>query len=276
MHKLSIPFLFILCLFVTSCNNDEPGDKTKDIIMSVSEETGIMYAIFDDKREHPIECLRVMDEDFPGEWRNLSITAIEGFDYELGHMYTLKVRRTILANPPADASAYTYRLLQILEDRIWPEEPKDDNKLIVNKEEDILYEDKCPYHIYNLYKDAFVIDSNGKMHYANYKAGDIVLDLSYAAIRLEFAIDSSSPDFIEFNRPGKKATWAYVLSPLTDKIERVSLTRGSLYLKDVISQELYDEIASKYESGKTLEYDLVLANSRHYGLPKVHFTIGKE
>ena len=96
MHKLSIPFLFILCLFVTSCNNDEPGDKTKDIIMSVSEETGIMYDIFDDKREHPIECLRVMDEDFPGEWRNLSMTAIEGFDYEPGHMYTLKVRRTIL------------------------------------------------------------------------------------------------------------------------------------------------------------------------------------
>lgn len=276
MYKLFIPFLFIVCLIVTSCNDDEPRDKTKDIIMSVSEETGIMYDIFDDKSEHPIECLRVMDEDFPGEWRNLPMTAIEGFEYESGHMYTLKVRRTILANPPADASAYTYRLLQILEDRIWPEEPKEDNKIIVNKEEDIPYEDKCPHHIYNLYKDAFVIDGNGKMHYANYKEGDVVLNLSYAAIRLEYAIDSSSPDFIEFNRPGKKATSAYVLSPLTDKIERVSLTRGSLYLKDVISQELYDEIATKYESGKTLEYTLVLANSRHYGLQKVHFTIGKE
>ena len=277
MNKLIFPFLFIVCLFVTSClNDDEPRDKVKDIIMSVSEETGIMYDLFDDKREYPIECLRVMDEDFPGEWRNLSMNAIEGFDYAPGHMYTLKVRRTILANPPADASSYTYRLLEILEDRIWPEEPKEDDKIIINKEEDIPYEDKCPYHIYDLYKDAFVIDSNGKMHYSNYKDGDMVLDLSYAAIRLEFAIETSSPDFIEFNRTGKKATSAYVLSPLTDKIERVSLTRGALYLKDVISLDLYDEIVSKYESGETLEYGLVLANSRHYGLQKVHFTIIKE
>lgn len=277
MNKLFIPFLFIVCLFMTSClDDDEPRDKTKDIIMSVSEETGIMYDIFDDKREYPIVCLRIMDEDFPGEWRNLAMNAIEGFDYESGHRYTLKVRRTIFANPPADASSYTYRLLEILEDRIWPEEPKEDNKIIVNKEEDIPYEDKCPYHIYNLYRDAFVIDGNGKMHYANYKDGDIEFDLSTAAIRLEFAIETSSPDFIEFNRIGKKATSAYVLSPLTDKIERVSLTRGTLYLKDVISQDLYDEIVAKYESGRTLEYSLVLANSRRYGLQKVHFTISKE
>lgn len=277
MNKLIVPFLFIACLFATSCiDDDEPRDKTKDIIMSVSEETDIMYDLFDDKGEYPIECMRVMDEDFPGKWRNLSMTAIEGFDYEPGHRYTLKVRRTILANPPADASSYTYRLLEILEDRIWPEAPKEDNKIIVKEEADIPYEDKCPYHIYDLYKDAFVIDKDGKMHYANYKDGDIVLDLSYAAIRLVYAVETSSPDFIEFNRTGKKATSAYVLSPLTDKIERVSLTRGTLYIKDIISQDLFDEIVTKYESGKTLEYALILANSRHYGLQKVYFTISKE
>ena len=38
MNKLIIPFLFIACLFVTACSDDEPKDKTKDIIMSVSEE----------------------------------------------------------------------------------------------------------------------------------------------------------------------------------------------------------------------------------------------
>ena len=93
---------------------------------------------------------------------------------------------------------------------------------------------------------------------------------------MEFAIEKSSPDFLEFNRIDKMAYTAYVLSPLTDKIEKVYLTYGSLYLKDVISQELYDEISSEYESGKTLEYGLVLANFRGYGLQKVHFTIGKD
>lgn len=277
MNKLIIPFLFIACLFVSSCNDDdEPKDKTKDIIMSVSEEPGVMYDIFDSEGKYPMVCMRVMDEDFPGEWRNLPMSAIEGFNYEIGHMYTLKVRRTILANPPADASSYTYRLLAVLEDRIWPEEPKEDEKIIVNKEEDIPYEDRCPYHIYDLYKDAFVVSANGKMHYANYKDGDITLDMSFAAVHLEFAIDKSSPDFLEFNRIGKMAYYAYVISPLTDKIEKVGLTRGTLYLKDVISKELYDEIVTEYESGKTLEYNLVLANVRGYGLQKVHFTISKE
>ena len=277
MNKLIIPFLFIACLFfVTACSDDEPKDKTKDIIMSVSEEPGVMYDIFDDEGKYPMICLRVMDEDFPGEWRNLPMTAIEGFEYEIGHMYTLKVRRTILANPPADASSYTYRLIAVLEDRIWPEEPNEEEKIVVNTEEDIPYEEKCPYHIYDVYKDAFVIDGNGKMHYADYKDGDPELDMSVAAVQLEFAIDRSSPDFLEFNRIGKMAYYAYVLSPLTENIENVWLTRGTLYLKDVISQELYDEIAMEYESGQTLEYSLVLANIHGYGLQKVKFSISKE
>lgn len=277
MNKLIIPFLFIACLFVTSCNDDdEPKDKTKDIIMSVSEEPGVTYDIFDSEGKCPMVCMRVMDEDFPGEWRNLPMSAIEGFNYEIGHMYTLKVRRTILANPPADASAYTYKLLTVLEDRIWPEPKPDDNKIVVTCEEDIPYADKCPYHIYDLYKDAFVIDSKGKMHYANYGEGSNGFDLSIAAIRLEHVIENTSPEFPEFNKIDKMAYCAYVLSPLTDKIEKVYLTRAALYLKDVISQELYDEIVTEYESGKTLEYSLVLANIRGYGLQKVHFTISKE
>ena len=100
--------------------------------------------------------------------------------------------------------------------------------------------------------------------------------MSVAAVQLEFAIDRSSPDFLEFNRIGKMAYYAYVLSPLTEKIEKVWLTRGTLYLKDVISQELYDEIAMEYESGQTLEYSLVLANIHGYGLQKVKFSISKE
>ena len=276
MKKIILPFLFLACFFVISCNDDEPKDKTKDIIMSVSGETGIMFDLFDDEGKYPIECLRVMDEDFPGEWRNLSMTAIEGFEYQHGHMYTLRVRRTILANPPADASSYVYKLLAVLEDRVWPDDKEPEEEIIVNKEEDIPYAENCPYHIYDIYKDAFVIDGKGNMHYANYEVGDINLDMDFAAVRLEFAIPKDSPDFLEFNRVGRMAYYAYVLSPLTDKIEKVRLTRGALYLKEVISQDLYDKVVSEYEKGKTLKYGLVLVNIHGYGLQKVHFTISKE
>ena len=276
MNKLIFPFLFIACLFVTACSDDEPKDKTKDIMMSVSEEPGVMFDLFDDEGKHPIMCLRVMDEDFPGEWRNLSMSAIEGFEYEIGHMYTLRVRRTILANPPADASAYTYKLLSIYEDRIWPPEEKPKEEIIVNQEDDIPYEENCPYHIYDVYRDgAFAVNSNGGFGYKNYSSS---YDLGYdhLAIHLEFAIPRESPDFLEFNKFGKMAYFAYVLSPLTDKIEKVRFTRGGLYLKDVISKNLFDEIVADYESGRTLEFNLVLANIDGYGLQKVKFTITKE
>ncbi|MEY8686624.1 hypothetical protein AB9N12_11000 [Bacteroides sp. AN502(2024)] len=152
-------------------------------------------------------------------------------------------------------------------------EPKEE--ILANREEDIPYTEGCPYHVYDLYKDAFVIDNKGNMHYANYKDGDISLDLDFAAIRLDHAIPKESPDFLAFNRIGKMAYYAYVLYPLTDKVEKVRLTRGTLYLKDVISEDLYDEIVTKYESGKTLEYSLVLANIYGYGLQKISFTISK-
>ncbi len=274
MNKLIIPFLFIACFFVTACSDDEPKDKTKDIQMLVSEEPGVMFGPFNEDGKNPIMCLRVQDEDFPNEWRNLSMSAIEGFKYQIGHRYTLRVRRTILANPPADASSYTYKLLEINEDRVWPpvDEPKEE--IIVNKEEDIPYAEKCPYHIYDVYRNGdFVVGKDGRIRYQGY---DMSMDFDYVAVRLEFAIPKESPDFLEFNKWGKMAYYAYVMSPLTDKIEKVRLDSYVLYLKDVIREELFKRIVEKYESGKTLEYNLVFANIHGYGLQKVTVTITKE
>ena len=54
------------------------------------------------------------------------------------------------------------------------------------------------------------------------------------------------------------------------------LTNGNLYLKEVVSVDLFREIVNEYKSGQTLEYNLVLANIHGYGLQKVKFTITKE
>jgi hypothetical protein len=43
--------------------------------------------------------------------------AIESFEYVKGHEYTLKVRVTRLANPPADGPLHTYELIEILLDK---------------------------------------------------------------------------------------------------------------------------------------------------------------
>jgi hypothetical protein len=46
------------------------------------------------------------------EW-NYFYDQIEGFAYEEGFIYTLKVRITRVANPPADASDRKYTLLEV-------------------------------------------------------------------------------------------------------------------------------------------------------------------
>lgn len=59
---------FLAVTGLTACSDDDgPKDSVKEIRMQVLSETGIMYAWSDDKMEHPIECMLVESEDFPGE-----------------------------------------------------------------------------------------------------------------------------------------------------------------------------------------------------------------
>lgn len=111
--KLLCPAL-LLCL--SGClGYDEPTDKVKEIRMAVSEETGITYHWGDALREFPVECMMIKEQG-ESEWRPLDIGMIEGFVYEKGHAYELRVRKTILANPPADDSNCRYSLVKVLTD----------------------------------------------------------------------------------------------------------------------------------------------------------------
>ena len=116
-----IAFAMLAAFSLASCSLDDENYSDKDITnemnMSVSAETGVMYDLFDSMREHPIECMRVMTDDEPGRWQNLHFSDVKGFTYERGHEYELRVKRTILANPPQDASNRTYELVRILADR---------------------------------------------------------------------------------------------------------------------------------------------------------------
>ena len=119
MKSFLIPFIFITCLFIASCHNDdEPKDKIEEIKIEVSAETGITYHWGDDKQEHPIECMLVKLPDDPDRWQPMMFGEIEGFQYEKGVEYVLSVIRTTLFNPSADGSLYTYRLERIISHRV--------------------------------------------------------------------------------------------------------------------------------------------------------------
>lgn len=65
--------------------------------------------------EGPMKCLQVRESE-AAEW-TLLYSPIQGFDYEEGHAYELRVGALRDAEPPADAPAMRYRLLEIVSKR---------------------------------------------------------------------------------------------------------------------------------------------------------------
>lgn len=106
-------------VFLVSCDEDELTDRVETIKMYVSAETGTYMPW---GSEAPVECMLVK-EDGDLEYSHLAFGGIQGFDYVRGHEYELEVRKTTLANPPADGSNIAYELLKIIND-IPPVAPK--------------------------------------------------------------------------------------------------------------------------------------------------------
>ncbi|MEZ4801392.1 MAG: DUF4377 domain-containing protein [Gelidibacter sp.] len=59
------------------------------------------------------QCLQIKEKE-TDNWSNFHGN-IEGFDFEEGYSYKIKVEVTEIKNPPADASSEKYSLLEILE-----------------------------------------------------------------------------------------------------------------------------------------------------------------
>lgn len=121
--------LLSLCdILLASCRDDDSEDVSRVVIMQVSETT-VWEPVWgsDVLSEHML-----VKEENCAEWQKLVMGGIMGFEYEHGHGYELKVRKTILANPPQDGSNCIYQLIEIITDIMpeppvleeWPEEAK--------------------------------------------------------------------------------------------------------------------------------------------------------
>ena len=269
--RLAIAMLAAFSL--ASCSSDDDDkDITKEIIMNVSAEPGVMYDLFDSMGEHPIECMQVMTEDEPGQWQYLYFSEVKGFTYERGHEYVLRVKRTILANPPQDASNRTYELVRILADKKVEDVAEPEEKEI-KSEADITYEYQCPVEKYAIAKGGeYMVDADGKMTYAD---GTPTPEFDkHAQIYLENILDKSHPLWQSGAR--YMATYAYVLSPLTDEIRLVPSTHSGFLFKNVLTESEMEQVRQSMKQGETLHYNLVLANVYKRGIQKVEFTIKKK
>ena len=260
-------------LSLASCSSDDDDkDITKEIIMNVSAEPGVMYDLFDSMGEHPIECMQVMTEDEPGQWLYLYFSEVKGFTYERGHEYVLRVKRTILANPPQDASNRTYELVRILADKK-VENVAEPVEKEVKTEADIEYEQQCPVEKYAIAKGGeYLVDADGKVTYAD---GTLTPEFDkHAQIYLENILDKSHPLWQAGAR--YMATYAYVLSPLTDEIRLVPSSHSGILFKNILTESETTHVQQSMKQGETLHYALVLCNVYKRGIQKVEFTIKKK
>ena len=268
-----IIFMMLAAFSLASCSSDDDDkDITKEIIMNVSAEPGVMYDLFDSMGEHPIECMQVMTEDEPGRWQNLYFSEIKGFTYERGHEYVLRVKRTILANPPQDASNRTYELVRILADKK-VEEVAEPVQKEVKSEADIEYEQQCPVEKYAIAKGGeYMVDAEGKVTYAD---GTPTPEFDkHAQIYLENILDKSHPLWQAGAR--YQATYAYVLSPLTDEIRLVPGNHSAFLFKNILTESEMTHVRQSMKQGENLRYALILANVYKRGIQKVEFTIKKK
>lgn len=60
-----------------------------------------------------MQCMQVKERP-QDDWQNF-YDGIEGFQYEPGFSYRLRVLKTPIPNPPADGSSVEWRLLEVLE-----------------------------------------------------------------------------------------------------------------------------------------------------------------
>ena len=264
--------MMLAALSLASCSSDDDDkDITKEMNMSVSTEPGVMYDLFDSWGEHPIECMRVMTEDEPGRWQNLYFSEIKGFTYERGHEYELRVKRTILANPPQDASNRTYELVRILADKK-VEDVAEPVEKEIKTEADIAYEQQCPVEKYAIAKGGeYLVDADGNVTYAD---GSPTPEFGrHAQIYLENILDKSHPLWQAGAR--YMATYAYVLSPFTDEIRLVPSSHSAFLFKHILTESEMAHVRQSMPQGETLRYALFLCNVYKRGIQKVEFTINR-
>ena len=273
--KLFFSTLFVVIISaigMVSCNDDdELKDKVIEVTMSVSENTDIMYSLFDDNKENPVECMLVMEDGVDQTWRKMSFSGIEWFTYEKGHRYKLRAKKTILANPPADGSAWKYELVEVLEDKeiIGPELPVE---ATIKSEADIVYEEQCPIEKYSVSSPIFV-DGNGKIYSSE---GNERPSYKNCRIYLNNTLDPTAPDWVKLNSTTYMARYAYVISPLSDKIRLVVASGGGPMLKYIVTEDDFRYMTTTLKEKEQITYVLILANANKKGLQRLELTLERK
>ncbi|MCD8202537.1 MAG: DUF4377 domain-containing protein [Prevotella sp.] len=101
-------FLLVCALSCTDDNNDY--DWSEEKVIEISSEI-VPVNIFGEPSEVDGMLIRIDGEN---QWKAYPITIIDGFEFEPGYLYSLKVKITHLANPPLDDYNVRFKLISLI------------------------------------------------------------------------------------------------------------------------------------------------------------------
>jgi len=107
----TIVILFSYIILFSGCNKDD--DNARTAIFTIPAETVLNGT--NPQTDDLIEVMKATEEKTSNIYYLALDNGIEGFTYESGYEYRLKVVITSLKNPPMDGNTETFQLIEILE-----------------------------------------------------------------------------------------------------------------------------------------------------------------
>ena len=107
---LTLNFGLVAAMCFTACSDDIPKDNTELITIWISAETTTVY---DEWLDADMECMLVKFSP-DSEWEPMYLGMIQGFAYEKGVEYELRVYRSTQVNGPGAGVTFAYHLDKII------------------------------------------------------------------------------------------------------------------------------------------------------------------
>ncbi len=104
---LSIAAVSLLAACASTSNADDQAGAVENVLY-------VNGVLADCQGMMPMKCMQVKRNPDQKNWEYF-YSEIEGFDYQDGFVYKLRIKETPIANPPADASSVRFELIEVLE-----------------------------------------------------------------------------------------------------------------------------------------------------------------
>ena len=117
------------------------------------------------------------------------------------------------------------------------------------------------------------VDGNGTIYNSE---GNERPSYKNCRIYLNNTLDPTVPDWVKLNSTTYMARYAYVISPLSDKIRLVVASGGGPMLKYIVTEDDFRYMTTTLKEKEQITYVLILANANKKGLQRLELTLERK